>query len=351
METFLTALFRKHPSFSGACLVTGLDGEVFSRAAGLASRVFTIPNTVGTRFACASVSKVFTAAAVLTLVQEGRLRLEDKIHDIIDLRDTKIHPGVTVFHLLTHTSGIADDADEEAGEDFAALFIDTPNYSFRECRDYLKNFVHKEPNFAPGTGVRYNNCAFILLGLAIEELTGERFRDFVTERVFIPCGIEATRYLAMDEVNPNTAESYAAVTDEAGAVTGYRKNIYMTPPVGCADGGAYTTVRDMDRFLSAVRSGELLSPELSAELMRPQSGHLRQYGELTWRTGFAFEFLLDRDGKTLCMYKEGADSGVEAMLAHYPQSGLTVSLLSNENGSVFKLHREIREYIFSAARG
>ena len=99
----------------------------------------------------ASITKIFTAAAVLQLVEEGKLRLEDRIVNIVDLSGTKIPEDVTIEHLLNHTSGIADDADEEAGEDYSALFVDSPNYAIRECRDFLKNFAYKEPNFRAGT--------------------------------------------------------------------------------------------------------------------------------------------------------------------------------------------------------
>ncbi len=130
------------------------------------------------------MTKVFTAVAILQLVEQGKLKLDDKIVNLIDLEGTKIPKDVTVHQLLNHTSGIADDADEEAGEDYAALFINSPNYAIRECKDFLKNFAYKEPNFKAGSNVRYCNCSFILLGIAIEKITGMKYQSYVTEHIF-----------------------------------------------------------------------------------------------------------------------------------------------------------------------
>ena len=90
----------------------------------------------------------------------------------LGLEGTVISPDVTVRHLLTHTSGIGDDADEEAGESYEEVWRDRPNYSVREAVDFLPQFVHRAPNFAPGQGCRYNNCGYVLLGLMVERATG-----------------------------------------------------------------------------------------------------------------------------------------------------------------------------------
>ena len=128
--------YAQNHNFSGVCMLKRKGETVFSEAYGYASRPFHVPNNVDTRFDTASITKIFTAAAVLQLVQEGKLRLTDKIVNIVDLSGTRIPDDVTIEHLLNNTSGIADDADEEAGEEYSALFIDSPNYAIRECRDF-----------------------------------------------------------------------------------------------------------------------------------------------------------------------------------------------------------------------
>ncbi len=139
--------------FSGVCLVKRGEEEIVHVAYGLAHHGFGISNTTGTRFDIASVTKVFTAAAVMQLVDRGEFALDTRVMPFLGITGTKISDDVTVFHCLTHTSGIADDADEEAGEEYEALFRDTPNYSIRETCDFLPQFAYKPALFAPGCDV------------------------------------------------------------------------------------------------------------------------------------------------------------------------------------------------------
>jgi len=88
------------------------------------------------------------------------------------------------------------------------LFVNSSNCAIRECKDFLKNFAYKEPNFKAGTNVRYNNCAFVLLGLAIEKVTGIDYRTYVTKNIFEEaCQMTNTKFCVMDEINENTAET------------------------------------------------------------------------------------------------------------------------------------------------
>src|SRR6187402_1398933 len=142
--------FLDENDFTGVVLVKEGNRTVFESATGLATRRWGIPNTMETRFDTASITKLFTSVAVLQQVGKGNLDLETSIHHYVDLEGTTISPEVTLLHLLTHTSGIADDADEEAGESYEELFIETPNYSIIETKDFLPQFVHKEPLAPPG---------------------------------------------------------------------------------------------------------------------------------------------------------------------------------------------------------
>ena len=111
--------------FTGVVVVRHAGATVFSEAYGYATPRWQIPNTVDTRFDTASITKLFTSVAVLQQVGAGRLDLDASIHPYVDLSGTTISDAVTLRQLLTHTSGIADDADEEAGEVYADLFVDS----------------------------------------------------------------------------------------------------------------------------------------------------------------------------------------------------------------------------------
>ena len=339
--------------FSGVCMVKCKGHTVFSGAYGFANRAFKIPNKIDTKFDTASITKVFTAAAVLQLVQEKKLKLSDYITQIIDLEGTEISPNVTIEQLLNHTSGIHDDAEEEAGEQYSELFVASPNYAIKECRDFLKNFAYKKPNFEPGSDVRYCNCSFVLLGLAIEKITGKNYREYVTENVFRRAGMRNTAFLSMDNVNENTAEGYLNLYNEDGKVIGYKKNIYCFPPMGTPDGGAYTTAEDMNLFLTAIQKNILLD-DIHAKLLL--TDHCPYTQEKEWwgipglyeRNGYAFEFLFLPDNKEpFCIYKDGQNDGVAARFNYYPKEDISVTILSNQDCDVWDMTKQIQMEIYN----
>ena len=344
MQDAIIDIFNKWKnSYSGTALIKKGNETLLSYTGGYAHKGFAILNNIDTLFDTASVTKVFTAVAILKLVEKRVLHLTDRITDIIELTGTMISTDVTIEHLLTHTSGIADDADEESGEDYADLFIYKPNYSIRNCKDFLPQFAYKVPNFKPGSDIRYNNCAFVLLDLAIEKITGMCYRDYVTKRIFETCGMVHSRFCAMDEVNLNTAEGYVIEKDCNGNTDTLKKNIYSYPPVGTADGGAYTTVGDLDIFIRSILDGKLLTQKYSELICRPHTIHNRPHRHGLWRVGYGFEFI-EKKGTILCMYKEGVNAGVEAMCSFYPQLGVSVQLLTNENCCLFDLHRDLQQF-------
>ncbi|KZM77541.1 serine hydrolase [Cellulosimicrobium sp. I38E] len=324
-------------AFSGVVRIERDGDPLFERAYGVASRRWGVPVRTSTRFDVASVTKLFTAVAVLQQVGEGRLGLDDRIHDHVDLAGTTIPSGVTVRHLLTHTSGIADDADEEAGESYEALWVDRPSYSVTRTADFLPGFVHKEPNFPPGEGCRYCNVGFVLAGLALEKVAGTTYREYVREHVFARAAMDRSGFFRMDEAEPDVAEGWEPVhegPDDEGPVTSWRQNIYSYPPVGSPDGGAHVTARDLARFWSAVRGGELLPPDLTRAFLTPQVKHddgdtdetdgkdaegVERAASVHY--GFGLEFELLADGSVRSAYKEGINTGSSAMLRHYPGAG------------------------------
>lgn len=343
MHDEIRAIIDRHRSgfdFSGTCLVRRGDTEVHHEAYGLAHRGFGVPNTTDTRFDTASVTKIFTAAAIMQLVDQGRVTLETRIMPFLGIDGTTISDTVTVYHCLTHTSGIADDADEEAGEEYEDLFRDKPNYSIRETQDFLPQFAYKEPNFAPGEGVRYNNCAFVLLGLVIEKATGISYRDYVRQHIFGPAGMIGADFCAMDGVCENMADHYKRIEHEDGTIE-WRKSIYSYPPIGSPDSGATVTASDLDRFIRAVRGNVLMSEEASIQILSP---HVKRRDTVTgtslWN-GFAFEFEKDAEGEVMHVGKDGINAGVCGYARYYPATDTTCILLSNQENDVWTMQDEL----------
>lgn len=351
MDEQLSKIHHKHKEeFSGACLITQGTEVLLSQANGLANRDFHVENNLHTRFDTASVTKAFTAVGILQLVQRDLLRLDDNIHDILDLTGTAIPSDVQLAHLLNHTSGIADDADEEAGEDYAALFVDKPNYAIRHCADFLPQFAYKPPNFKAGKNVRYNNCAYVLLGLAIEQVTDMDYRSYVTEHVFNAAGMQHSYFGAKDEVCPNTAEGYVALRDEKDNFIKWRKNIYSYPPIGTADGGALTTVGDLDRFIRALKDGALLSQAYTDMIFSPHCPFPQKYRfGIKKQTGYGFNFLYSHK-KLLCVYKEGCNTGVSAICSYYPALNIGLYMLANQDGSFWAMHDEMQTILLNRVK-
>jgi CubicO group peptidase (beta-lactamase class C family) len=330
--------------FSGVVLITQGASRLYAGAFGFASRPWEIANSLDIRFDTASITKLFTSIATLQLVDKGLLALDTSTIDYLGLTRTAISPEVNVFHLLTHTSGIADDAEEEDGEDYADLWIAKPNYSVTSTADFLPQFVQKPANFAPGQGCRYCNCSFVLLGLMIEKATGMTYRDYVRENIFARAGMRHSDFLRMDRVHTQVAEGSDPVRNEAGDVVAWKKNIYSFPPVGSPDSGAHVTAPDIDRFLRAVQAGQMLSPELTQAFLSPQV-HYRDMDGWTMKYGFGLWFYVDPAGKIVCYQKEGINAGVSGLIRHFPDQDINVVLLANMEGAVWKPVWKLHEMV------
>lgn len=345
MMTKIEELFKnyyKTQNFSGAALIKKGDNILLQKAYGYAHRGFKVKNAIDTKFDTASVTKLFTAVSVLQLVDRGLLSLDAKITDLLDLKGTKIPADVTIRHLLTHSSGIADDADEEAGEKYEDLFIDKPNYSIRQNKDLLPQFVYKEPNFKAGTEIRYNNCAFVLLGLVVEQVSGVSYDEYVTDNIFKVCKMTRSGFNSKDDADSDIAEGYFDANENDETMK-WTKNIYSYPPVGTADGGAITTVSDLDLFMRSILSEKLLSKSLTKEILTPQIPIEKKYDWGKIMNGFGFHFLYDNQDKLMRIYKEGSNPGVGAMFAYYPSIDTTSIILANQTCDIWRLHWEVEQ--------
>jgi len=336
--------------FSGVVLITQGESQLYAGAYGHASRPWKIRNTLNMRFDTASVTKLFTSIATLQLIDQGLLAFDTGVTGLLELDDTKIPKDVNVFHLLTHTSGIGDDCEEEDGENYEDLWKTKPNYSVTTAADFLPQFIHKPPNFPPGQSCRYCNCGFVLLGLMIEKVTGRTCRDYVRQNIFARAGMVHSDFFRMDRVHDNVAEGCDPIRDEGGNVVGWKKNIYSFPPIGSPDSGAYVTAFDLDRFLRAVKAGELLSPELTGAFLTPQV-HYREKENWTMMYGYGLWFYVDKSDRVVCYQKEGINAGVSALIRHFPAQDIDVVVLSNMVGGVWKPVWKIHEMVVAEQLG
>lgn len=321
--------------FSGVVLVREDGATVFEASSGLASQRWGVQNTIDTRFDAATIGMLFTSVAVLQQVAAGNLDLETSIHHYVDLEGTAVPIEVTLLHLLTHSSGLADDADEEEGESYAELWAKHPVYTFLTARDYLPLFIDKEPYAEPGVEASEINAGYILAGLALEKVTGRDFREYVAEEVFAKAGMTASGFFDRRDAEPLVAEGW-----DRGEDGSWKNSLFDGPPIGSPAGGAYVTALDLVKFLDAVRSGVLLNAEFTEEFLLPQ---LEVDEETAF--GFGLEFDVEEDGSVRSYYKDGIGAGASGIVRHYPDAKLDVVVLSNSEEGAWDVVTELDDRV------
>lgn len=342
--------------FSGAVLVRQGDRDLLKAAYGNANRTWGIENQTDTRFRIASISKMFTAIAILQLIEQSHLNFTTPAAQRLGLEDTQISQTVTVYHLLTMTSGIADWFEESGdwAENWATLCREHPIYLLRRNRDYLPLFAHKPPLAQAGERYQYSNAGYILLGLLIEQVSGLSYANYVRRHIFEPARMPHADFLALDGVHPGVAEGYIPVVEKdavKGAVVDWKKNIYSATPEAAADGGATATVDDLSRFMRSLLSGQLLSPEMTRAMLMPQVREAEPEADddSVWEYGYGNEFLLNPSGQVLRWGHAGEEDGVSCRLFYYPQQALEVVILGNQSDCAGSLGWEIHDLVVESA--
>jgi CubicO group peptidase (beta-lactamase class C family) len=313
--------------FSGVVLAVGPDGVLAQVALGIADRATGRPITPTSRFGVASAAKLFTAVTLVRLFETGLAAPATRLADVLgpELRPRAMDPRVTLQHLLTHTSGIADYCDEYGDEPYETVWLRANPNAMRAPRDLLPLFVDLPPLAEPGAEVRYCNAAFVLAGLVIEIISGRSFYEAVAEAVFEPAGMRATGYPALDDVIPEIAIGYLPPPDDEpdGA---WHSNLYAIPARGQPDGGAFTTAADLVLFLDAFREGRLVGPAWRDEMLRPRVHDDREesdYGLAWWVSGV---------GRRRHIGHPGGDPGYVARVRWYPETGTSLVVLANRPG-------------------
>lgn len=326
-------------TFSGVVLIKKNDEILFSYEGGYANRSWKVPNTLQTKFRIASISKMFTAVAIAQLVEKGLLDFDTKILDILELESTNISKNVTIHHLMTHTSGIADYYDESTGDEgWERLWEKRPIYNMRTLNDYLELFIDQKAVSEAGAQFKYNNAGYILLGLAIEKLTGNNYFDYVKNNIFDAIGMNDSCFISLDEVYENVAEGYEEINGK------WMRNIYTATPTAASDGGAISTAEDLIKFSQALRESKLINEELTKKMLTPHVFEVESYGYV-WKYGYANNLLLDQEENIVRGGHTGEEYGVSGRLFYYPSLGIDVVILGNVGFTAGKLGWEIHDLL------
>jgi CubicO group peptidase (beta-lactamase class C family) len=327
---------------SGVALITRKGEIEFEGYFGVANRADGVPVRPVTRFGLASLTKVFTAVAVADAVRQGLVTFETPVASVLppELRPSTLRPDVTVHHLLTHSSGIADYFEEDApdGGDYADLWRDWPCYRMRRAADFLPLFADLPPYRGPGERFQYSNAGYILLGLLLEELTRLPYPEAVQQAVFEPAAMAGSGFFALDEVHPDIATGYLRPSAPGEP---WRTNVYSVPAVGGPDGGAFATAADCDRFLRAFDDGTLTGSALRDAMLKPhfpiEDGGAIGYG-----------MFLTGEGRGRRYGHGGGDPGCGVLIHRLPELDTHVIVLCNVNDVVVGVRDLLVEAVLSA---
>ncbi len=317
LQQRLDRLFARwdHPTTPGLALAVLQDGRVLAeRCYGLADLESARAITPDTPFEIASLSKQFTALAVLMLQQEHRLSLEDEVHlRLPELPD--FGAPIKLLDLLHHTSGLREQR----------ALLDLVGYSPQDVMtqaDALRLIEQqRELNFAPGTRWMYSNTGYTLLAEMVARVSGQSFASFMQQRIFEPLGMRHSQVQDhLEQLILNRAQSYVAL-EGSGARNG--RVILSSSCYGGA--GVWTTLEDLIAWDRNFDSGQVGGPELMAQMQLP--GLLRDGQRVEYGGGL---FLTHYRGRALVEHS-GTDGGFRSARLHFPEQHLSILMLSNSS--------------------
>lgn len=251
----------------GVAVIVSQKGKVlFKGARGLANMEHNIPLTTDSVFRLGSITKQFTAAAIMILQEQKKLSITDNIHKYIPGFPTEGN-DVTIENLLTHTSGIANYTEDH---DIFANEIQLPT----TIDEMLVRFAKHPMKFKTGEKMRYSNTGYVLLGKIIEVASGQTYADFIEENIFKKIGMVSSQY-GGSQIIPNRADGYDSTP------SGIVNAMYIDMMWPHAAGALLSTISDMNIWFSALRDGELVSKQsyqLMIEPFKLKDGSISNYG-------------------------------------------------------------------------
>lgn len=293
--------------FNGSVLAAQKEKILYEKGFGYANLEWEIPNTPNTKFKLSSISKQFTAMAVIILVEEGKIELDAPVSDYLSDYRKDIGSRITVRELLNHTSGLP-----------RTVTLPVNKNNDRMCNwDELCASINKlDLVYEPGTVFSYSNIGYILLSMIVESASGIDFIKFLDERIFAPLGMTDTRFAAYHEVIKNHAEGYAKLEGK------YERVCYTDPAAVRGAGGLYSTVRDLYKWDQAIYNHTLIS-ETNTELMFTSS-KLSNYG-----FGWSILYYYVEGDKRKIVKHEGGGAGSTTIISRFPKDKIFIVLLSN----------------------
>ena len=303
-------LAHKYRQFNGAALVAENGKVVYKGGFGMANMEWNIPNTPDTKFRLGSITKQFTATAILQLVEQGKIKLDGKLSDYLPDYRKDVGDRVTIHHLLTHTSGIPSYTSQPG-------FFENVSRNPYKVADFVKKHTSGDLEFEPGSKFSYNNSGYFLLGAIIERVTGKSYEQVLKENIFDPAGMRNTGYDHHETILPKRAAGYNKTPN------GYTNAAYLDMSLPYAAGSLYSTVEDLYLWDQALYTDKLLNAQSKASMYKPFLDNYA-YGWLVRDASFKV------NGQSVQLIThDGGINGFTTRIIRYPKEKNLIVLLDN----------------------
>ncbi len=305
-------------SFSGSVLVMKHDKVLLEKGYGMADLEWNVLNTPQTKFRIGSITKQFTAACILQLIEQGKLSLDDKLSKFISGYPKS--DSVTIRMLLNHTSGIANYTDFPEFEKVGRL-------SLRE--DSMISFFKNKPyNFSPGTNWAYSNSGYLLLGYILEKLSGQSYNDYLRQHIFDKLGMMNSGVDKLDSVLPMRARGYQRINKKSVNA----EFISMEWPFSA--GVLYSTVEDLYKWDRALYGTSILTESSKQKMFTPV---MRNYG---------FGMVIDTFENHLRTWHNGGIPGFLTNISRYVNNDICIIVLSNNESNADGVSNALAKIVF-----
>ena len=320
----------KAGKFNGSLLIAR-DGKVLvSRGYGMSNFELDVPNSPQTKFRIGSITKAFTAMAIMLLQQQEKLSVQDSICKYVSECPAGWQP-ITLHHLLSHTSGLAK--HDKAGDYLKTAMMPM------SVMQLIDSFKNKPADFKPGEKFDYNNNGYILLGYVIEKASGQSYEAFLRQNIFVPLGMINTGYDLHDPVIKNRAAGYVRPDDRVGGAL--MNAVYTDQSQPFSAGALYSTTEDLLRLDQALHANNLLSHKTQEAMFTPAFG---QYGPAL---NYGYGWFVNQQFNRRATSHPGGVPGFTSMITRFSDDKVVIILLGNlENSQVIRANRDLAAIMF-----
>jgi CubicO group peptidase (beta-lactamase class C family) len=314
-----------HP-FNGTILIEEGNRRLYTHSFGYANFQFNAPNTNATKYKIASITKLFTSVLIMQLVEQGKIDLAKPIATYLPRYRGEGAQKVSIFHLLTATSGIASNEQEMTADEIPFMYLRP--YTTDQLLD---TFCSGKLEHEPGKTWNYNNADYVILGKIIESVYGQSYSDVLNRQILQPLNMKHTGMFSMNKIIKGLANVYEVIdsTHMENTPPMYTENYY-------AAGGLYSNAEDLLKFANGLYGYRLVTKASCEAIITP---YLAGYGLGLWISSKEVHHQ-----KVRIAERQGAIWGTKTRLVRVPEKNITVILLSNvQTTSIDDLQRFILE--------